>query len=255
MGTGAITQYIDTAQLVLYLFWIFFFWLVVWLVREGKREGYPLESDRRDYKDIQGFPAIPKPKTFKLADGTELTAPHNRDRNAPPLAARRTGQFPGSPVEPTGNPMVDGIGPAAWTARADHPDHMLDNSAKIVPLRNVPHYDVAKQDVDPRGLDIVGVDDVVGGKIVDLWVDRSERLFRYLEVELAGSGRRILVPMPFARVSKRNVKIHAILGSQFADAPATKNPDTVTLLEEDKIAGYFGGGRLYATPQRQEPLA
>ncbi len=255
MGTGAITQYIDTAQLVLYLFWIFFFWLVVWLVREGKREGYPLESDRRDYKDIQGFPAIPKPKTYKLADGTELTAPHNRDRNAPPLAARRTGQFPGSPVEPTGNPMVDGVGPAAWTARADHPDHMLDNSAKIVPLRNVPHYDVAKQDVDPRGLDIVGVDDVVGGKIVDLWVDRSERLFRYLEVELAGSGRRILVPMPFARVSKRNVKIHAILGSQFADAPATKNPDTVTLLEEDKIAGYFGGGRLYATPQRQEPLA
>ncbi len=255
MGTGAITQYVDTAQLVLYLFWIFFFWLVVWLVREGKREGYPLESDRRDYKDIQGFPAIPKPKTFKLADGTELTAPHNRDRNAPPLAARRTGQFPGSPVEPTGNPMVDGVGPAAWTARADHPDHMLDNSAKIVPLRNVPHYDVAKQDVDPRGLDIVGVDDVVGGKIVDLWVDRSERLFRYLEVELAGSGRRILVPMPFARVSKRNVKIHAILGSQFADAPATKNPDTVTLLEEDKIAGYFGGGRLYATPQRQEPLA
>jgi len=28
----------------------------------------------------------------------------------------------------------------------------------------------------------------------------------------------------------------------------------VTLLEEDKIAGYFGGGRLYATPDRQEPL-
>ena len=34
MGTGAITQYIDVAQIVLYLFWIFFFWLVVWLVAD-----------------------------------------------------------------------------------------------------------------------------------------------------------------------------------------------------------------------------
>lgn len=255
MGTGAITQYIDTAQIVLYLFWIFFFWLVVWLVREGKREGYPLESDRRDYKDIRGFPDLPKPKTFRLADGTELQAPHDRDRNATPLAVRRTGQFPGSPVEPTGNPMIDGIGPAAWTARADHVDHLLDGAPKIVPMRNAPEVSVAQQDVDPRGLDIVGVDNVVGGKVVDLWIDQAERLFRYLEVELTGSGRRILVPMPFARVSRRNVKIHAILGSQFANAPATRNADTVTLLEEDKIAGYFGGGRLYATPQRQEPLA
>jgi photosynthetic reaction center H subunit len=28
----------------------------------------------------------------------------------------------------------------------------------------------------------------------------------------------------------------------------------VTLLEEDKIMGYFGGGYLYATPERQEPF-
>jgi photosynthetic reaction center H subunit len=28
----------------------------------------------------------------------------------------------------------------------------------------------------------------------------------------------------------------------------------VTLLEEDRIAGYFGGGTLYATPARSEPL-
>ena len=26
MGTGAVTQYIDLAQIVLYVFWIFFFW-------------------------------------------------------------------------------------------------------------------------------------------------------------------------------------------------------------------------------------
>ena len=36
--------------------------------------------------------------------------------------------------------------------------------------------------------------------------------------------------------------------------PGIRNPDSVTLLEEDKIMAYYGGGTLYATPQRQEPL-
>jgi photosynthetic reaction center H subunit len=45
MGTGAITQYIDVAQLVLYLFWIFFAGLIYYLRRENQREGYPMETD------------------------------------------------------------------------------------------------------------------------------------------------------------------------------------------------------------------
>ena len=32
MGTGAITEYIDVAQLALYIFWIFFFFLVPFLL-------------------------------------------------------------------------------------------------------------------------------------------------------------------------------------------------------------------------------
>ena len=36
--------------------------------------------------------------------------------------------------------------------------------------------------------------------------------------------------------------------------PATRNTDKVTLLEEDKITAYYGGGTLYATPDRVEPL-
>jgi len=43
-------------------------------------------------------------------------------------------------------------------------------------------------------------------------------------------------------------------GGQFAAAPTTSNPDRVTLLEEEKITAYYGGGTLYATPQRVEPL-
>jgi photosynthetic reaction center H subunit len=34
-----------------------------------------------------------------------------------------------------------------------------------------------------------------------------------------------------------------------------KNPEQITLLEEEKIMAYFGAGTLYATPQRQEPVA
>jgi photosynthetic reaction center H subunit len=44
------------------------------------------------------------------------------------------------------------------------------------------------------------------------------------------------------------------LGGQFAAVPATGRPDKVTMLEEEKIAAYYGGGTLYATPQRAEPL-
>jgi photosynthetic reaction center H subunit len=66
----------------------------------------------------------------------------------------------------------------------------------------------------------------------------------------------VLLPMPFALVNHKRgrVSVDAILASQFADVPVTKSPDQVTKLEEDKISAYFGGGRLYATPSRQEPI-
>ncbi|MGL6181385.1 MAG: photosynthetic reaction center subunit H, partial [Aestuariivirga sp.] len=43
---AAITQYIDVAQIVLYLFWAFLAALIFYVRREDKREGYPLESER-----------------------------------------------------------------------------------------------------------------------------------------------------------------------------------------------------------------
>jgi photosynthetic reaction center H subunit len=36
--------------------------------------------------------------------------------------------------------------------------------------------------------------------------------------------------------------------------PGLANPDQITLQEEDKIVAFYGGGHLYATPQRAEPL-
>ena len=74
MGTGAITQYVDVAQLVLYMFWAFFFGLIYYLVREGHREGYPMETDGHARGTITGWP-VPEPKPFLMADRSTVGVP------------------------------------------------------------------------------------------------------------------------------------------------------------------------------------
>jgi photosynthetic reaction center H subunit len=50
------------------------------------------------------------------------------------------------------------------------------------------------------------------------------------------------------------VKVRAITSAQFGQVPGTASTEQITLLEEEKIVGYYGGGHLYATRDRQEPL-
>jgi len=250
MGTGSITQNIDVAQLVLYLFWIFFSGLIYYLVRENHREGYPMETDNG--VRVTGWP-IPKPKTFLLAHGTEVSVP-NGNVSPQRLAAVPAHRWSGAPLVPTGNPMLDGVGPGAWADRADEPDRTFEGEPKVVPLRKAAAYGVDPEGRDPRGLPVVGADDVVAGTVSDLWIDTPEILFRYLEVELADRSRRVLLPINFASIGRRNVRVGAITGGQFRDVPGTRQPDLVTMLEEEKIAAYYGGGTLYALPSRAEPL-
>jgi photosynthetic reaction center H subunit len=257
-NAGAITSYIDVAQVVLYLFWVFFAILIGYLLRENKREGYPLESDGRGGRvRIQGWPAIPAPKTFTLRDGSTRIAPGPNSALQPLSGGEAVSRVPGSPIVPVGNPLLAGVGPGSWANRADEPDLTWDDRGpRIVPLRSAPGWDVSAPDPDPRGKSVLGADGVIGGVVVDLWVDRSEAIFRYLEVEVnaAGGKRRVLLPMTLARVGRDAVNAKSILGAQFADVPGTRHADRVTLLEEDRIAAYYGAGTLYATPQRQEPL-
>ena len=63
------------------------------------------------------------------------------------------------------------------------------------------------------------------------------------------------MPMNFAKIHSNRVSVKAILATQFKQVPVIKNPEQITLLEEEKIMAYFGAGTLYATPQRQEPVA
>ncbi len=252
MGTGAITQYVDVAQLVLYLFWAFFAGLLYYLLQENHRDGYPLDPGTGRSTKMDGWPPIPRAKTYKLANGEEVVMPYPL-KEPEFLQAQPRHRWIGSPIEPTGNPLLAGVGPGAWNARADHPDLTPHGEPKITPLRANPEHAVAKQDVDPRGLPVTGADDEVAGRVHDLWLDRSEMLFRYIEVRL-DSGKDVLLPIPFARITGDGVKVHSILAHQFADVPGHKDADTVTMLEEEKISAYYGAGTLYATPERQEPL-
>jgi photosynthetic reaction center H subunit len=256
MQTGAITGYIDVAQLALYAFWIFFAGLIYYLHRENKREGYPLESDRSASITVQGWPSVPDPKTYRLANGDTVSAPNKKAANQPPV---HEGAYRGAPLQPgeSGSALLlAGVGPGSWNDRADVADVTYEGLTKIVPLRVADGFGVAPQDIDPRGLPVLGDDGVEGGRVVDLWVDRSEMLFRYLELEVAGVGgaKRVLLPMNFARVEQRRIRVKSVLGSQFAQVPQTRQPEQVTLLEEEKIMAYYGAGTLYATPSRQEPL-
>lgn len=258
METGAITQYIDVAQIVLYVFWLFFIALILYLRREDKREGYPLVSDRTNRTSrmqVVGYPEIPEPKTFTLHDGSTVQAPNGKGETRE-IKARAVEPWPGAPIEPTGNPMLDGVGPGSYAERADVPDMTLDGAPKIVPLRVATDYGLEERSPDPRGMNVVGADGAIGGTVCDVWVDRAEPQIRFLEVAVSGNARRVLLPIGLAKVNswRREIHVHSILGNQFGDVPGLRNPDQVTLLEEEKIYGYYGGGKLYATPDRREPL-
>ncbi len=255
MEVGAITPYIDVAQIVLYAFWVFFALLLLYIRREDKREGYPLESDRRGGVSVVGFPKPPRPKTFKLYHGGEVQAP--RSEPVPTgLALRAAAPWPGAPMLPTGDPMRDAVGAASYVSRSDAPDLMVEGGPKLVPLRAVTGYGVAEGDPDPRGMPVVDLRGKPAGQVVDLWVDRAEMIIRYLEAEPAGSDKRVLIPLALARVDGKRgkVRLASILADQLAGAPTIANEASVTLREEDRISAYFGGGHLYAYPGRTESL-
>lgn len=176
------------------------------------------------------------------------------------LKAVPVDNYNGSALVPTGNPMIDGVGPAAYANRADTPDLTARGQAKIVPMRTAPGYTIAAGDPDPRGLPVKAADGAIAGTIVDVWVDRSEPQVRYYEMKLEGSGRHKLLPIGFVQWphfglwGNDHVIVKAITAAQFADVPEAASTDQVTLLEEDKIMAYFAGGHLYAHASRAEPL-
>lgn len=257
MGTGAITAHIDVAQIVLYVFWLFFLGLIFYLRYEDQREGYPLEDE--DGIRPRGLFFPPPPKTFELPHGLGTMDTNRIDTREIKLRPTAT-KFVGYPQEPTGDPMVDGVGAASWAERSDRPDLTFEGEPRIMPMRMLNEFEVAEGCSDPRGFTVVAGDGREVGTITDIWVDRSESIIRYYEVSLdRGEGaapETRLIPMTLAvpRGDRQTVVVESIYARNFIQVPTVKNPEQVTLLEEDKIMAFYAGGHRYADAQRQGPF-
>ncbi|MEO1045542.1 MAG: photosynthetic reaction center subunit H [Pseudomonadota bacterium] len=243
----------DVAFVALIAFFGFFFGLVMYLRREDRREGYPLEHELTGRSDTMGGPLLhDKPKTFKMPfDRPDMTTP-TIGKERVDIPAKRTFASIGAPYAPTGNPLEDGLGPAAWADRSDHPDLDGEGRPRIVPIDTVPHISVHPRDPDPRGMKVIGADGEIAGTISDIWVDRAEHQIRYLEIDTG--KKKVLAPMAMSLVKGRwgEVIIDAINADQFDAAPTPKKPGEITFYEEERVVAYFGGGYLYANEERQE---
>lgn len=247
----------DLASLTLWLFYIFFAALIIYIQRENMREGYPMTDDDNETAPNQGPFPVPGDKTFTLPHGRgELTLPSGQrgDREDIGDLMARTNVSNGYPLEPTGDPMADGIGPAAWANRADVPELDGHGHPKLVPMSGAEAFSVATG-IDPRGLPVMTGDKEIVGRICDMWIDEPEQMVRYLEIELDpkyGSGTR-LVPLTLARILLNRVQIHSVYAEHMNGVPKHASSRQVTKLEEDKISAYYGGGKLYAG-NRQENI-
>jgi photosynthetic reaction center H subunit len=247
-----LTPGLDVALLVFWAFVLFFVALVFYLRREDRREGYPLEDEITGRIDTPGGPLSTAPtKSFLLPFGHGVATTPTKGREPVNIAARRTERFGGAPYVPTGDPLVDGIGPAAWADRAKRPDLDMEGHPRIVPLSSAADFWIARGDSDLVGWPVIGADGAVAGTVSDLWIDRADRLVRYIQLE---GG--VIAPMMMATVDRRRrrVVIEAINAAQFAGVPRTAVPGQITLYEEERIQAWFGGGYLYANTGRQEPF-
>ena len=238
----------DLAQLCLYLFWAFFIGLVIYLQKENNREGFPLETETGDTAFSQGPYPPTNPKTFKLPHGRgEVTVPNGKG-DTRKLNLEVTNVANGSPLSPTGDPMDDGVGAAAWAERRDVPELDAHGHSKIRPMSDLKGFEVSAGR-DPRGLSVVSADKIAVGTVTDMWIDVPEQLVRYLEIKLTDGSSRLL-PMPLSKINPKSVDVHALYGKHFPKVPSNKKKKEVTMLEEEKISAYYTGGKLYASYDR-----
>jgi photosynthetic reaction center H subunit len=177
-----------------------------------------------------------------------------------PIKAVPADPYNGSPIIPTGDPMRDGIGPAAWAVRHDDPDRTAFGEPKIMPMRLLPKFWINPKDPNPIGMPVVAADKLVAGTVVDVWVDRSEPQVRYYEVQLTGSEERRLLPAGFVQWPNfglwgcDRLLVKSITSKHFINVPTTRTDRQITLLEEDRIMAYYGGGHMYAVAGRGDPI-
>ena len=258
MNHAYIVGTFDVAELAFLLFFGFFIALVFYLNKESRREGYPLE-DADSGRIHPGSLFDGDKKSFQLPHGRGTYVPEDVARDDINVPAVQAFRGAGAPFVPTGNPMKDGMGPAAWANRSKYPDLTFDGRPRIVPIAQSHELIVSPNDPELIGWPVMAADKQIVGKVSDIWVDQAEHIIRYLEVETA-TGKKVLAPMMVAAVQTKGffddkpelVEIDAITAAQFEDVPALETAGIITRYEEDRVQAYFGGGYMYATPERSE---
>lgn len=274
MEVGYITQYIDVAQLALYVFWLFFVLLVLYLNKESRREGFPLRFNDNDRGAPNTEYKVPEPKAYELLNGETVHLPSGKNDDHLELNATPLGPWTGAPLVPNGDPMIDGLGAAAWVERSDHPDMTPHGEPRIVPLGSLDpeEFFIPKNSLDPRGMDVRACDGVVVGQITEIMLDRMEMLPRYYQLAL-NSGKSVLLPMMYMTYRRRRspplegsiherlidgrgkeVRVASLNAAQFENVPTCASSEVITLLEEDKIQAYYGGAHVYGSRKRAEPF-
>jgi len=193
----------DLASLSIWSFYVFFALLVWYLQRENMREGYPLEDDDGNPAANQGPFPVPSDKTFILphGEGTK-SVPSEQTPERANLPPERMGSGTGYPFMPTGDPMADGVGPASWAPRKDHPELDGHGHPKIMPMAANPDFSFSCG-YDPRGRTVFSADGQAVGTATDMWIDAPDQLVRYIEFELADGGGKPLAHMTLSKLKRR----------------------------------------------------
>ena len=139
---------------------------------------------------VHGWPAHPEPKTYRLRDGRVVMAPNFRVSRQTLGGAPRAGHL-GAPLEPhRRSDARRGRAGLLRRPRRHRRHHRRGRRAHRAAARRAHLRGRRHHDPDPRGLPVIGADGAVAGIVCDLWVDRAEVLFRYLEVEVADGARQ-----------------------------------------------------------------
>ena len=211
---------------------------IFYIQRENMREGYPMEDDDGiRHRPIRGPSLCPPTRRSILPHGRKvtLTVPSGQRRGSVRIMAMRrtSSENNGFPLEPTGDPMLDGIGVRqAWAnRREDAPELDGHGHPKIVPMSKKERLLTTQPWHRPaRDAGCGGRRFEVVGKITDMWIDEPEQtgpLSRDLDLDakVGVEGKR-LVPLTLARIWGGKVKINSIYGKHFATVPTIASAHT-----------------------------
>ncbi len=128
---------------------------------------------------------------------------------------------------------------------------MSDPGDSIIPLDQLPDFEIAEGDPDVRGWAVVCSDGREIGEVDDVLVDTSPMKVRYLDVALVdellaeGEARHILVPIEYARLDETDDQIFVdrLSSDRLPEVPSYDSKEALTAEYEAAVRSYFDTAR------------